>query len=886
MNERENRILLVEDNPGDVRLIKENLRDAATEQQFKLTVAGRFDEALRLLDTQTFDVILLDLSLPDTRGLETLKALGARILTLPLIVITGLSDEAVATEAVRMGAQDYLVKNLLTADSVIRSIRYAVERAKVRSELSKRETQYRLLAENITDVITRHGPDSTIRYISPSCRAVLGYEPDEMIGHKVDDFFHPDDLPILDAVRDSSRHQLNTYTISYRIRYKDGTFRWFETAGNVNRDPATGFVTDTVTVSRDISERHAAEEYTRLLQKAVEQTADAIIVMTAAPDLAECRIVFVNPSFSQLTGYSPEALLGQPRRILNDHMSDPVVARKVQAVLAEGKSFRAESVNFDKQGREYAVEWNIAPIRDASGAITHYVCTQRDITERRVEQRARAQLAAIVESSEDAIISKSLDGVIMSWNQAAERLYGYRAEEAIGQSVQMLEPTETSSEFPVWLKQLQQGYRIAPFETVRMSKAGERVDISLTLSPIIDATGAIVGAASISHDISDLKRQAEAVQAAERFARSTLDALSAHIAILDETGTILAVNSAWRQFALANHATSSVSEGANYLTVCDKSANAGLLEAQVTAAGIRAVMRHETPSFDMEYPCHSPTEQRWFVLRVTRFSDDGPIRVVVAHENITERKQAEQSLDKERHLLRTLIDNMPDYIYVKDNQSRIIVSNQANATLLGIETPAEALGKTDFDFFTRQEAEQFFADEQAILQTGQMLLNQAEFVTHQTTGLPIWLETTKVPLRDSSGQVNGIVGIGRDITERKRAEQTLRESEARYRSLFENMLDGFAYHKMEYKNGQPDDYTFLAANHIFETITGLKNVIGRKVSEVIPGIREADPHLFEIYGRVASGGEPLQFESYVKSLGNWFSISVYSPERGYFAVVF
>lgn len=122
---------------------------------------------------------------------------------------------------------------------------------------------------------------------------------------------------------------------------------------------------------------------------------------------------------------------------------------------------------------------------------------------------------------------------------------------------------------------------------------------------------------------------------------------------------------------------------------------------------------------------------------------------------------------------------------------------------------------------------------------------------------------------------------------RRYAEEALRESEETYRSLFENMLNGFAYCQMHFdEDGQPFDFTYLSVNSAFETLTGLTDVIGRKVTEIIPGIRESDPELFDIYGRVARSGVPERFETFVDALQMWFWISVYSPKRGYFVAVF
>lgn len=164
--------------------------------------------------------------------------------------------------------------------------------------------------------------------------------------------------------------------------------------------------------------------------------------------------------------------------------------------------------------------------------------------------------------------------------------------------------------------------------------------------------------------------------------------------------------------------------------------------------------------------------------------------------------------------------------------------------------------------------------------------NKVEARLLKTNGAEFWVSTWYRVQKNKAGKTIKLYGVNQDITEQKKAETQRMQSEENYRSLFNNMLGGFVYCKMLFENGDPVDFVYIACNEAFENMTGLKNVIGKKASEVMPGIRKADPELFITHGRVALTGVPEKFEIYIQTLDMWCEVSLYSPQKEYFVSVF
>ena len=252
------KLLLVEDELDYAHAVKELL---SPPPAFHITHVKSFKEAKTCLENELFDVVLLDLMLPDNSGLKTFSDLNEAVPDLPIIVITGLNDETLALRAVREGAQDYLVKGQLDGKMLDRSIRYAIERHSAENELRRKDEFFRLISENVSDLIAVLDHEGRRLYNSPSYRPILG-DPAVLPGTNSFEEVHPADRDRIIRIFDETLRTGRGARAEYRMLLKDGTIRHIESQGNVIRnggqEPAK-----VVLVSRDITERKAGVETLR-----------------------------------------------------------------------------------------------------------------------------------------------------------------------------------------------------------------------------------------------------------------------------------------------------------------------------------------------------------------------------------------------------------------------------------------------------------------------------------------------------------------------------------------------------------------------------------------------------------------------------------------------
>ena len=287
------------------------------------------------------------------------------------------------------------------------------------------------------------------------------------------------------------------------------------------RDGA-GQIVGVSSIARDVSERRRLDE-ARAHLAAVVESADEVILSKNL----EGTITSWNRSAERVFGWSAAEAIGSHITLI---VPDERHAEEEQVLARIRRGEHVDSVEtmrMTKDHRLIDVAMSVSPVRDALGHVVGASTIGRDITERRHFDETRARLAAIVESSEDVIVSKNLDGIITSWNRAAERMFGWTAAEAVGQPIMLIIPADRRAEEEGVLARIRRGEHIAHFDTVRRTKGGGLVEVSVTVSPVRDSTGRIVGASKITRDITERRRieeERKQLLTRERLARETAEA--------------------------------------------------------------------------------------------------------------------------------------------------------------------------------------------------------------------------------------------------------------------------------------------------------------------------------------------------------------------------
>ncbi|HEU0291761.1 MAG TPA: PAS domain S-box protein [Anaerolineales bacterium] len=625
--------------------------------------------------------------------------------------------------------------NILWYEGFLQDI---TERREAQHALEENEKRFRAMIENGLDDISLLDAQGHLLWESPAVVRNLGYEPDEHIGRDMFELMHPEDRGwtselFAKLVHEPEGRQYGTF----RLRHANGSWRWMEAVvTNLLGEPSVRAV---VVNYRDITERRQAETELQHrnedlgLINAINElivrggNLEAIVNLLAM----EMKRIFSSQSCSIYILSPDERSLSLQQFVLPSGLT-----RKIERMI--GSTIPMVQIPIREGGLFQKV------LQSRRGTITS---NPKEI------QNWFAEFAAT------SFLPPLARGAIRKLIPQIYRLLNINST--------VLVPL-ISNERIVGLLNVSGSGLFTAGDLKRMEYIGAQL------------TAAILR-----------QRDIEKIERSEKFLESIQNALSANIAILDEGGTIVRVNSAWRKFGEQNGFTDpECGIGYNYLDICDLAIGSNAEEATVVARAIREVITGQRKEAWVEYPCHGPEEHRWFLLRITRFEDGNKIWVVLAHENITERKQAQDDIQRSVAILAQagkmahlgaweIAVSNPEIL----NENPLHWSDEVYR-IFGYG-PGKVESTVDL-FFERVHP----ADRQKVQEAiGQAIAGKKPYeIEHRIIrpdGVERILEERADLIYDQQGQVIQILGAVQDITERKRTEQALRETSEQFRTLFE-----------------------------------------------------------------------------------------------------
>ena len=530
----------------------------------------------------------------------------------------------------------------------------------------------------------------------------------------------------------------------------------------------------------------------------IEASLDPLV--TIGPD---GRITDVNAATEMATGRTREELIGTD---FSDYFTEPEKARAgYEHVFREGmvRDYALEIRRSD--GHVTPVLYNAAVFRDKKGNVIGVFAAARDISERKKAEERIRQFAMIVESSDDAIINKTLDGTILSWNRGAESIYGYSAVEMTGQSISRLIPEECADDEKKILDRIAVGDHVDHYETLRLTKAGKKIVVSLTVSPIRDAEGRVVSASAIARDVTEKRRTAEELRRANAYNRSLIEASLDPLVTIGPDGKITDVNVATEWVTGRTRKELLGTDFCDYFGDPEK-ARAGY--EHVFREGMVRDYALEIKRSDGKV---TPVLYNAAVYRDENAKVSG---VFAAARDITELKRAEESvrqlnLDLERRVeertrdlkqstafLENLLEAIPEPVFYKDRQGVYLGGNEAFFKYLG-KSREDVVGKDVYGISPKHLADIYKKADDDLMERGGMQVYESRVKYADGTEHDVIFHKAAFPNPD--GSAGGLIGTILDISERKQnereRERLLSEIEVRATALeaANKELEAFAY---------------------------------------------------------------------------------------------
>lgn len=545
---------------------------------------------------------------------------------------------------------------------------------------------------------------------------------------------------------------------------------------------------------------------------------DLTLVGNAQTDTEQGRFLRVNPRFCAITGYSEQELLTKTF----DELTHPEDRGESMRMLQELKAGARSSFAIEKRylRRDGAIAWvhvDVTLLRDSRGVASRTLAVVEDITARKIAEEKSRFLVAIVESSDDAVMSTDCSGVVTTWNKGAEQLFGYPASEAVGRPISLIVPPAHNDQEAETVEQITHGQLAAHYEAVRQHKDGTRIDVSISMAPIRDHAGKVAGASIIARNIAERRAAERRVRVENVVIRAITNAHNSPEAI-HNTLVALCSEGRWRCGAFwrvqrsgdgirctdfwSDRGSTEIRALEQETQACSFARGQGI-PGRVWATGaplwIAQVQQDSAlprspfiVAAELRSGCAVPVMIGDSVVGVIelfstalRPRDDAFLHTMYGLAghlgHFIERKRFEDELQKSESQLQALLDYSPAIVFLKDVKGRFLLINRRFEILIG-KTRSEVLGKTAGELFAPHVAEPLIAQDKLVLEKG-VAQNFEEVIA--TEQIECTFMSVKFPVASPSGEPWAIGGIGVDVTEARAAEITAREAEARLRAALE-----------------------------------------------------------------------------------------------------
>ena len=849
------RVLIVEDSEEDTLLIARELKRGGFDPIHERVETAEAMKAA--LSKKTWDLMLADYSMPHFSGLEALKLLKESGLDIPFIIVSGSIGEDTAVAAMKAGANDYLMKNKLArlVPAIEQELREAEVRRKLRESqnaLQESEKRYRQVVENATEIIYTVDEKGNFTYANPTGLKVTGYSLEELRRFNYMDLVVPEHRErVTEIYINQLRQRIPTTHVEFPFLNKAGGITWF--SQNASLVIEEGKVVGFHIIARDVTERKKVEqalaESERRYRNLVENAPDVIFTLASDGTIAS-----LNPAFERITGWSrAEWLHKQFTSILHpDDLSRGL--ELFEHVLKGEETAPFEFRVLNKSGDYLTAEFTVTP-QTQHGSVIGILGIARDISERKGAEEAlrwsEETARALLNATTDSVFLIDSGGSVLALNEMAAKRLNARVDEMLGACLYDFLPSDLAKRRKTRFDEVFRTGKPVYFEDERQG-----IWFDNCVYPISDVSGKVMKLAIYGRDVTEQKRTEEALQKSEEKYRTILEAIEEGYYEVDLNGNFTFFNDSLCRML-------------------------GYTRAELMSMNNRQYMDKETARkvyevFSRLYATGEPYEAfDWEITRkdgTKRFHDSSVSLIRNAQgecigfrgiaRDVTQRKQAEERL----RLQSAALEAAANAIIITNREGMIEWANPSFTMLTGY-SDKEVVGRNPRGLIKSGEQNQaFYKDLWDTILAGKVWRGQ--IINRRKGGSLYTEEMTITPLPNERGEISRFIAIKQDITERKRAEEALRESEERFRELYDGAPVGYHEYDSEGRITRVNRTDLEMLGYTAEEMIGQpiwkfnvgEEIVRQQVLEKLSGLRPPGRGLERAYKRKDGTTFPVLIE--------------------------